>query len=145
MEKFHDKEKKVKEAMDLKAKLHSKFSQLLNSGKYTNNQKLSLSGISVKIDMRLVSDVGSKSLSTTDLANKNTKYYMKISVSEGNNSPFRIEIDNIHSMAHLNNPVTNDRVDIPVKNVQNMGYCGSVAFGLTMRDDDLKNELLNYF
>ena len=59
--------------------------------------------------------------------------------------PFRIEVDNIHPQAHLNNSANDERLDIPVENVRNMGYCGSVAFGLTMDSNQLKNELLKYF
>jgi hypothetical protein len=139
------KKETTEEAIKIKNELHKNFSELLNSGSYKNNQKLSLLRNGVKIEMSLVNGSGTQSLSKDDLKGENTKYHMKIFNLGVSPEPFRIEVDNAHSQAHINNPSTGSRIGIPIENLQNMGYCGSIVFGLTMNGSQLKDELLKYF
>jgi hypothetical protein len=134
------------ETLRIRELLHQEFARQVNAASFKNDSTIQQCGSYVSAEIWVNNGVGTACISNEDLANEKARYLFKVRALEGTTAPLRIGVDNCHREAHLDIPtVSNGKVAIPLKDPMNIGNVGSVAFGCTLKDGELGDNLYNYF
>ena len=134
------------ETLRIRELLHQEFAKQVNTSSFRNDSSIQRSGSYVSAEIWVNNGVGTACISNEDLANDEARYLFKVRPLIGTTSPLRIGVDNCHREAHLDIPTVPDgKVAIQLKDPMNIGNIGSVAFGCTLKDGELGDNLYNYF
>lgn len=135
----------IKEFFELRDRIHKEFALKLNSGNYKSHEELEEIGAYVKVTLVVYHGQRGNTLGRFVLTDKGTKYKLK-AFFNGKSKPFRIEVNNKVAQVHINSLnkednhtplLTNSIIQINI--VQNMGVIGSIAAGLSLKDEELAN------